>query len=425
MVSLVQGLFEEDAAEGVLAILAAPKTGEAAASVLDMLAAYEQQELDLVSDNTCVSDFVGDECLAMLCAAEAHPSDLASVNEVFALDGPDLLVERHLLLALKGGPMRVVKLRDGISIDVPRHYGDYMMSKDKPHWNTRMAAEVERLLNIPVAKMIHVSEAPDDAEGPFELVWAFAVKPANELKVDGDAFRPRLCVGRVSKEGVETTTALDTFATSVNMITTKTHWALTSYDRWIDFEFDISQFHQSTTIGPDQKPILTKQPKGFAVRGPHGQPPEEMLWQLCVQMQGTKTASKAANAQLDRLLIEGGGFKRSLGDSRLFNLRHDEYGGVRLLMVSDDGNGAAEKQSGIDYTLELVRRIYKISAVGPWSSFKGFELECDRQSGAVRFRAKRLIDNGIAELFPGELLYKPVTPSSTTLAKLTIEDAPD
>ena len=151
-------------------------------------------------------------------------------------------------------------------------------------------------------------------------------------------------------------------------MTTFLNFAITAADEWIDFEFDIKQFHQSTPIPATATAIITTQPKGFCVRGEHGEPPEEMFWQLLVQMQGTNTASSMANARLDELLIKVGGFKRCLGDSRFFTCRHDVHGGVRLGMLSDDGSGSAQTQGGVDYTLELMKRYYTLSKSGPWTT---------------------------------------------------------
>ena len=47
---------------------------------------------------------------------------------------------------------------------------------------------------------------------------------------------------------------------------------------------------------------------------------------------------------------------------------------MRLGMISDDGMGAAELQSGVDYTYELIEKVYTISKRGPWSSVRGYEL---------------------------------------------------
>ena len=47
--------------------------------------------------------------------------------------------------------MRTVNLVDGTRIDVPRHYGDYLKSREKNLWASQMECEIQRLLAIPVA----------------------------------------------------------------------------------------------------------------------------------------------------------------------------------------------------------------------------------------------------------------------------------
>ena len=197
--------------------------------------------------------------------------------------------------------------------------------------------------------------------------------------------------------------------------------ACTAADGWLLGWLDLS-FHQTTPIAEDAQPIVTTQPRGFEEEGPNGEPASEMFWLLRRQMQGTRIASAAANAYLDELLIKVGGFRRAHGDSRLFVLWHDEYGGVRLAMLSDDGNGAAERQAGIDYTMELLRRRFKISKEGPWKDMRGFEVVHDRERRRVTMTATRLITEGVEELMPGELKCHPAGPAPAWLEKAALLD---
>ena len=63
--------------------------------------------------------------------------------------------------------MRVVNLDGGTQMDIPRHDGDYLKSREKNLWSAQMDNEVQRLLAIPVAKLIHKSEIPEGATGPY------------------------------------------------------------------------------------------------------------------------------------------------------------------------------------------------------------------------------------------------------------------
>ena len=242
------------------------------------------------------------------------------------------------------------------------------------------------------------------------------MRPANIDKGLDSVVRPRICVGHTVKGGIDSgSDPLTTFAATVDMTTTKMMCAITAADGYISFSFDISQFHQTTVIPASSKPIITTQPRGFEEPGPNGEPASEMFWRLKVQMQGTRSASATANAQLDALLFSGG-FRRAAGDSRYFTLDHPDHGHVRLAMLSDDGNGAAEKQAGIDHTIELVKRVYKISKLTPWTFMRGFEVHHDRSARTVTMTAKQLIKSGIDDLMPDEVRFKPLGPAPSWLS---------
>ena len=164
----------------------------------------------------------------------------------------------------------------------------------------RKKVELERLDSIGVWDRAHESELPAEYEGPYHLVWAYAIRPNNIIKGLAEVLRPRVCVGRLAKGGVETTDdPLSKFATTTDFLTTSLMLATTAADGWIDFAFDIHQFHQSTLIPEDAKPIVTYQPRGAEERGPNGEPASEMYRVLRKQMQGTKTASAMSISTVD------------------------------------------------------------------------------------------------------------------------------
>ena len=232
-------------------------------------------------------------------------------------------------------------------------------------------------------------------------------------------FRPRVAVGHPLKDGIDSDNdAISTFATSADMTTRKIMLALTAADGWLDFALDISQFHQTTKIPSTMSPIIVTQPTGYEQGGPNGEPKNEMFWLLLVAMQGLKVASNLANKQLDALLTDRGFFKRGLGDTRIFTYWDATIGGIRMIFHSDDGVGAAEKQAGLDYVRSIIELIYKVSAFGPWSIMCGFTVTRDFAARSVTMTAETMIQNGVADLMPNELLITTNTPATETLYKL-------
>ena len=407
----------------VLASLAGPTVdAHSHVGTLCLLVAHEQQILDGNGDGDA-SDLMDEGVMAACMTAGLEISEVVNLGLATELGANDEKLASYTFLAAAHGDMRIVRVKEGLSLSLPRHYGDYMKSPEKGLWWQRKKVELERLDSIGVWDRAHESELPAEYEGPYHLVWAYAIRPNNIVKGLAEVLRPRVCVGRLAKGGVETTDdPLSKFATTTDFLTTSLMLATTAADGWIDFAFDIHQFHQSTLIPEDAKPIVTYQPRGAEERGPNGEPANEMYRVLRKQMQGTKTASSMANAQLDALLAAAG-FQRTLGDSRLFVLKHDEYGRVRLAMLSDDGLGAAEKEIGIKYTLDQIERVYALSHHGPWQFHRGFEVWHDR-NGMAGITATRMIEEGIEELMPGELRYRPSGPCSTNIKKLELDPVP-
>jgi hypothetical protein len=290
-----------------------------------------------------------------------------------------------------------------------------------------MDVEVQRLKNIPVAKLVHLQDVPNDADGPYRLVWAFDARPGNITKGILEVLRPRICVGPPIKDGSDhSNNPIQKFAATTDMTSSKIHMALTAADGWHDFFFDIRQFFQNTRIPPHARPIICTQPKGYEEEGPQGQPKEEMFWQLFMQVQGTRTAAAMANGQFDQLIIDMGGFVRGLCDTRTFSLEHDVVGKVRLCMISDDGYGAAEKEEGIKYTLDIIKKIYTLSTEGgPWTQIRGFECKHDKTKGSVELTAIKMIEAGVEELMPGDLVIRPKLPCSEWIKNLSIVKCPE
>ena len=146
--------------------------------------------------------------------------------------------------------MRTVNLENGTRIYVPRHYGDYLKSREKNLvWSSQMKCEIQRLLSIPVARLIHTSEITEDATGPYRTQWAFDYREGNITKGALNQFRPRVAVGHPLKDGIDNdNNAISTFATSADMTTRKIMLALSAAEGWLDFSLDISQFHQTKRI---------------------------------------------------------------------------------------------------------------------------------------------------------------------------------
>ena len=162
---------------------------------VEALAIAEQRDYDSMGLGD-ISDFASPELVAACLVADTHPSNVHSMVNAFDIEGEQVTA---CALALKSGEMRVVRINETLAMSVPRHYGDFMRSRDKSAWHQRMAVEVHRLINIPVARLIHKSDFPPVHEGPHNLVWAFDIKAKNAAKEGGsplDALRPRVCVGR-------------------------------------------------------------------------------------------------------------------------------------------------------------------------------------------------------------------------------------
>ena len=117
-----------------------------------------------------------------------------------------------------------------------------------------------------------------------------------------------------------------------------------------------------------------------------------MFWLLLVAMQGLKVASNLANKQLDELLIHEGFFRCGLGNMRIFTNHDDKIGGIRMIFLSDDGVGAAEKQAGLDYVRSIIELVYKVSAFGPWSIMCGFTVTRDLAARSVATYDSRVND---------------------------------
>ena len=222
-----------------------------------------------------------------------------------------------MLVALKGGEQRTIAISPQLSVKVPRHFGEYLKSPEKPVWQMRKRVELERLQSLDVYELVHKEALPPQHDGPFNLVWAYDVRPGNITKGESEVYRPRLCVGKVQKGGNDSTDdPVLKFAAQADFTFIRVFLAAMAAKRMYDFEFDIRQFHQNTHIPPDATPIVTTQPRGFEVQGPNGEAAAEMFWVLKKQMQGTRTAGAMADAQLDKLLMDKGGFKRCCGASR-------------------------------------------------------------------------------------------------------------
>jgi hypothetical protein len=402
--SLLSALVSEDA------------TALALAFSNGTLAAYADYD-----HSACGSaDFLSDSVLAACILSDTPYSDLRAMCSATSIDGN---LSDHLplltVVATTGGEMKVVVTGAGQSVSVPRHYGDFLVSRDKAIWQSRMADEIHKLLAIPVCELIHKSQIPQDATGPFRSLWAFSFNEANAIKGPMASYRARVCIGRPLKDGVVADSdPISKFATSADMLTRKLLLAVTAADNWHDFSFDISQFHQSTLIPSTVRPIIATQPTGFEERGPNGEPSNEMFWLLRTVMQGTVIAGNLANKQLDKLLIEEGGFTRALSDSRLFTLQHAVHGGIRLLFHADDGVGAAETPGGVDYVRSTIERTYKISQMGPWKTMCGFNVTRDRIRRSITMTASALIKSGIDDLLPSDLVYSTALPASESLYKL-------
>jgi hypothetical protein len=87
-------------------------------------------------------------------------------------------------------------------------------------------------------------------------------------------------------------------------------------------------------------------------------------------------------------------------------------------MISDDGAGAAERQAGIDYTLELIKKRYTLSTQGPWTTIRGFEVVHDRAKRTVTMKAQRLIRDGVPELMADEVRFRPAGPCASDISDL-------
>jgi hypothetical protein len=373
---------------------------------------------DRAHNGSASCDFLSNSILAACILADAPIGSVTDVSDCRLL-GADQHTTLHAAVVTKTA-MHVVNLDDGTQINIPRHYGDYLISREKNIWSTQMDHEVQRLLAIPVARLIHRSEIPAGATGPFRTQWAFAYREANIAKGALARFRPRIAIGHPLKDGIDMSNdAITTFATSADMTTRKILLGLTASDDWIDYTFDISQFHQTTEIPTDMAPIIVTQPTGYEQMGPNGEPKHEMFWLLLVAMQGLKIASALANKQLDKLLMQEGFFLRGLGDTRIFTFYNETIGGIRIIFHSDDGVGAAQKQAGIDYVRTIIEKIYKISAFGPWDTMCGFTVTRDRAARSVTLSAETMIKNGVGELMPNELLITTNAPSTDALWKLT------
>ena len=95
------------------------------------------------------------------------------------------------------------------------------MHVQKGLWHQRMKTEIARLDAIGVWDDGHKSELPEEYEGPFHFVWSFDIRPNNIVKGLTEVLRPRLCVGRLAKDGTETTNdPLSKFATTTDFLST-------------------------------------------------------------------------------------------------------------------------------------------------------------------------------------------------------------
>ena len=130
--------------------------------------------------------------------------------------------------------------------------------------------------------LTHESDLPKDFDGPFNLVWAYAIKPDTTKGLE-EMYRPRCCVGKALRGAHDSTDdPVLKFAGQVDITFCKTMIACATSRGFHDFEFDIRQFHQTTPIPAHAKPIICTQPIGHAVEGPNGEPKEQMYWRLLV-----------------------------------------------------------------------------------------------------------------------------------------------
>ena len=117
------------------------------------------------------TDFLLNSIVAACILADVDPLYTLSVSDCDQL-GLDKYASPQTIVVTKAS-MRSVKLENGTRIDMPRHYGDYLKSQEKNLWSSQMECDIQRLLSIPVARLIHKSEIPEDATGPYRTQWVF------------------------------------------------------------------------------------------------------------------------------------------------------------------------------------------------------------------------------------------------------------
>jgi hypothetical protein len=160
------------------------------------------------------TDFLSNSIVAACMLADVEPLCTLGVSDCDQL-ALDEYASPQTVMVTKSDMRDSINLVDGTRIDVPRHYGDFLKSREKNLWASQMEVEIQRLLSIPVAKLIHKSQIPADATGPYRTQWAFDYREGNIAKGALKQFRPRVAVGHPLKDGIDSENdAISTFATS-------------------------------------------------------------------------------------------------------------------------------------------------------------------------------------------------------------------
>ena len=94
------------------------------------------------------TDFLSNSIVAACILADVEPLCTLGVSDCDQLGLDEYAFPQTVVVAKAS--MRTVNLENGTKIDVPRHYGDYLKSREKNLWSTQMEVEIQRLLAIPV-----------------------------------------------------------------------------------------------------------------------------------------------------------------------------------------------------------------------------------------------------------------------------------
>ena len=308
------------------------------------------------------------------------------------------VISDRVIMAVADGVSVPVHLDTAYSRDwhMPVTYRDYLRSPQKGLWRTAMELRMDSYQAIPLFTLVAVDVVLQQGFTIVNTLWAFSIK--YDESGTFSKLNPRWCMmgGGMDREKHESHAEVCRWTSVLLIIHIRCAYMT------VAFSFDISNAFQSTfrdkAVEPGHPPptrMFCYQAPGFAEHGPNG---EKLCCELLMLMQGAIDASRLFGTAFGHTLLKRVGARRALWDREVWEYHKGPLSATAASLESilaactnmppttgappgwavfskhtDDGLGAANAQSTVDYLMNAIGIDWSIRGSG-WQKHLGYGL---------------------------------------------------